>query len=129
MPTSPTVPRQESVAMGTSVVDGRSRAGVLATIYADRVSWMASHTTTEPAVLLGRAIAHELGHLLLGGSHASAGIMRRNWSANDLRCDRPGDWQFTNEQARMLGRLLLTSPPPLPPLPAAPPPSALHSRR
>ena len=42
MPTSPSWSRQEGASMGHSVVDGRTRSGVLATIYADRVDWMAS---------------------------------------------------------------------------------------
>jgi hypothetical protein len=129
MQTSPPWSRQEGAPMGDSVVDGKSQSGVLATVYGDRVDWMASRAAINPAVLIGRAIAHELGHLLLGSRHASAGIMRRSWSANDLRCDRPGNWQFTREQVAMLGRLLLTFPAPSPPLPVAPPPSASHSRR
>jgi len=89
--------------MGDSVVDRGSQSGVLATVHADRVSWMASRAGIAPAVLLGLAIAHELGHLLLGSSHTSDGIMRRNWTLNELRWSRPGDWQFTKEQITVLG--------------------------
>ena len=103
LPTSPSWSRQEGAPMGHSVVDSRLESGVLATIYADRVSWMASRAAINPAVLLGRAMAHELGHLLLGASHSSAGIMRRCWTAKDLRWDSPGDWQFTKEQVSVLG--------------------------
>ena len=84
--------------MGDSIIDRRSQSGVFATVYADRVSYMASRAAINPAVLLGRAIAHELGHLQLGSGHSSAGIMRRSWTVNELRCSRPGDWQFTKEQ-------------------------------
>jgi hypothetical protein len=49
-----------------------------------------------------RSIAHELGHLLLGSGHTSAGIMRRSWTLNELRWPRPGDWQFTKEQVAAL---------------------------
>jgi len=90
--------RRDAVSMGDSIIDRASQSGVFATVYADRVSWMASRAAIDPAVLLGRAIAHELGHLMLGSSHSSAGIMRRSWTLNELRCSRPGDWQFTKEQ-------------------------------
>ena len=103
MQTSPTWRPQEGVSMGDSVVDRGSQSGVLATVYADRVSWMASRAAVDPAVLLGRAIAHELGHLLLGSRHTSAGIMRRSWTLNEFRWPRPGDWQFTTEQIAVLG--------------------------
>ena len=102
MQTSPTWRRQEGVSMGDSVIDRGSQSGVLATVYADRVSWVASRAGMTPAVLLGLAIAHELGHLLLGSSHTSAGIMRRSWTLNELRWSRPGDWQFTKEQTAVL---------------------------
>ena len=103
MQTSPVWRRQDGVPMGDSVVDRGSQSGVLATVHADRVSWMASRAGIAPAVLLGLAIAHELGHLLLGSSHTSAGIMRRSWTLNELRLPRPGDWQFTKEQIAVLG--------------------------
>ena len=88
--------------MGDSVVDRESKSGAFATIHADRVSWMASRAGIAQAVLLGLAIAHELGHLLLGSSHTSTGIMRRSWTLNELRWSRPGDWQFSKEQIAML---------------------------
>jgi hypothetical protein len=102
MQTSPEWRRQDGVALGDSVVDRGSQSGVLATIHADRVSWVASRAGITKAVLLGRAIAHELGHLLLGSGHTSAGVMRRSWTLSELRWPRPGDWQFTKEQVAAL---------------------------
>ncbi|HJZ64350.1 MAG TPA: hypothetical protein VKD70_08535 [Candidatus Acidoferrum sp.] len=34
--------------------------------------------------LLGYAIAHEVGHILLGPAHSSDGIMRASWSSSDV---------------------------------------------
>jgi len=101
--TSPAWSRREGVSMGDSVIDCGSQSGGFATVYADRVSWMAARAAITPAVLLGLAIGHELGHLLLGSGHTSAGIMRRSWPLNELRWNRPGDWQFTREQIAVLG--------------------------
>ncbi|PYV32761.1 MAG: hypothetical protein DMG22_12175 [Acidobacteria bacterium] len=50
-------------------------------IFHDRVISMAEGANATLAVLLGRAMAHEIGHLLLGAnSHSRTGIMRASWS-------------------------------------------------
>ena len=69
--------------------------GVLATVYADRVEWMAARTGVDARQLLGRAIAHELGHLLLATSvHGRGGLMRAVWSQSEIRRGHRGDWVF-----------------------------------
>ena len=36
--------------------------------------------------ILGHAVAHEIGHLLMGtNSHSSRGLMRGNWNVDELR--------------------------------------------
>ena len=52
-------------------------------------------------MMLGCALAHELGHLLLPvNAHTRDGIMRANWDANSVaRSGVPG---FAPEQARLL---------------------------
>ncbi len=56
------------------MVDLEGQAGTLATIYEDRVESLATEAHVDSGRLLGRAIAHEIGHLLLGtASHARAG--------------------------------------------------------
>ena len=55
----------------------RERTGVLATIFVDSVELIASLSEIDATLLLGRAIAHELGHLLLGtNAHSVRGLMR-----------------------------------------------------
>jgi hypothetical protein len=81
--------------LGYSLVDTGTHAGTLATIYIDRVAWLAGEAGVNAAVLLGRAIAHEIGHLLLGSNgHSESGLMRRVWSCESLKRDRPRDWVF-----------------------------------
>jgi hypothetical protein len=64
-------------------------------VYADRVDWMAKRTGVPPPELLGRAIAHELGHLLMATSaHATHGLMRPVWSQSEVRRRRTSDWSF-----------------------------------
>jgi hypothetical protein len=96
--------------LGEALIDTRARAGVLATVYVDRVNWLAARTGVDRDELLGRAIAHELGHLLMGTStHGTTGLMRPVWSPSDVRRRESGDWSFEPQEiaaikARARGR-------------------------
>lgn len=53
--------------------------------------------------ILGHAIAHEIGHLLLDlESHSATGIMRGNWDLNDLQGVASGFLLFTPQQAEVI---------------------------
>ncbi|MBZ5593739.1 MAG: hypothetical protein LAP39_15985 [Acidobacteriia bacterium] len=68
---------------GSALLPAREGFGVVANVYADRTRALAGGREFE--VILGRVIAHELGHLLLGrNAHSAAGIMRAHWRAKDL---------------------------------------------
>ena len=85
--------------LGDAFIDSQARSGVLATIYADRVLSLAAASGIDAATLLGRAIAHEMGHLLLANNvHGTHGLMRPIWSQEDLRKGRGADWVFTKEE-------------------------------
>lgn len=91
--------------LGYSIVDTTAHSGSLATIYVDRVRKLARDAGTRADVLLGRAIAHEIGHLLLGTtSHARKGLMRGVWSTEALQRDASDDWLFSARDARSLRR-------------------------
>jgi hypothetical protein len=67
----------------------------LATVYADLAEAIAKRAGVEPRPVLGRAIAHEIGHLLLNSnSHPDGGLMRAAWSQHELRRNASSDWQF-----------------------------------
>ena len=52
------------------------------------------------SVILGMAIAHEIGHMLLNlESHSPTGIMRAHWSMDDLLEASYGNLAFTTQQA------------------------------
>ena len=81
--------------LGDALVGAGGHQGVLATAYVDRVRRVAAALGTDESVLLGRAIAHELGHLLAGSSrHARAGLMRAKWTLAEILLDRREDWTF-----------------------------------
>lgn len=89
-------PRHDtSATLGDALID-RGAGGVLATVYFNHVAWLAKTTGTDAAVVLGRAVAHELGHLLMRTLvHPGRGLMRPSWTPGELRRNRSADWAFT----------------------------------
>ena len=85
------------------VVDGAGIAR-LASVYPDRVARHAEWAAMSLPALLGRVIAHEVGHLLLGTRHSRDGLMRARWSIPDLLRQR--SWGFSIEEAAAMRRAL-----------------------
>ena len=107
LPASSSFGSQNQMQLGYSVVDTGAHAGALATIYPDRVTMMAREAGTGAHLLLGRAIAHEIGHLLLGTTaHTATGLMQAIWSIDAVRRDLPDDWLFTPRDAAAMQTLL-----------------------
>ena len=107
---------QRELPLGDATLNSQTGKGVLATIYIDRVNWMAEQTGVDAGALLGRAIAHELGHLLMAtGAHGSNGLMRPVWSQSEIRRRQIDDWIFRPREiaaikARAQALLLRASP-------------------
>lgn len=93
--------------LGEALIDSASGTGVLATVFIDRTRRLAGHLGIDHRVLLGRTIAHELGHLLLATpTHGPAGLMREIWSRDELLGTRRSDWVFDPLDAAVIrGRL------------------------
>ena len=95
----------ETVALGDALIDTSAGAGVLATIYVDRVLWLANEARVDSQTLLGRTIAHELGHLLLATrAHGPVGLMRAFWSQEEIRWSRGRDWTFAPRELAAIRR-------------------------
>lgn len=89
--------------LGEAFVDRATGSGVLATIYVDRVAALSEVAASDAATLLGYAIAHEIGHLLLGTTaHGTSGLMRPVWSRDEIRRGRPVDWMFTEREVEAI---------------------------
>lgn len=93
---------QGKLAMGYSLIDPRTGGGSLATVYLDRVQRLADATRADLPALLGRAIAHEIGHLLLGTEHGRRGVMRAIWSYDTVRRIGAHEWRFTATESRRM---------------------------
>lgn len=75
-----------------------------ASVFRDRVLAMVGRGgPCSEAELLGHAMAHELGHLLLGSSaHSRYGLMAGRWSATDLNRASVGDLLFSPAEAALM---------------------------
>lgn len=79
--------------LGDALIDPQKRTGVLATVYVNRTLRLARELAIDHGKLLGRTVAHEIGHLLLAtNTHAASGLMRELWSREELLRARGDDW-------------------------------------
>ncbi len=57
---------------------------------------------SDPAELLGAAIAHEVGHLLLGPAHTTSGVMTAHFRSHEVAMVGRGELLFDSAQAARL---------------------------
>jgi hypothetical protein len=89
--------------LGFAVVESATGDGVMATVFMDRVQMVAHRAAVPASALLGRAIAHEVGHLLLAtNAHSRSGLMREIWTDAELALGRHEDWLFNPADRLML---------------------------
>lgn len=80
----------------------------VANIFCTRVDELTARTDARASRLLGHAMAHEVGHLLLGpNAHSPRGLMRGVWSQEDLRFMAWSYLFFTPQQSDQIRHSLL----------------------
>ena len=83
-------PKHDPKAIGVALAPDTGD-GFYATIFFDRVRERAADTVliesgANLATVMGHAIAHEIGHLLLGtNSHSGSGLMSAVWTVSEVR--------------------------------------------
>jgi hypothetical protein len=96
--------------LGEALIDMQKRTGVMATVYIDRVVRLARDLEIAERILLGRTIAHEIGHLLLATSaHGASGLMREVWSREQLLAGRADQWRLQPFEADAIRKRLRLS--------------------
>ena len=98
-----------TVGMSFLSADGK---GCYADLFYERVVELQMKSHTRTAVILGHAMAHELGHLLLSSnSHSRDGLMRAQWNRGDLAEAARGSLLFSPEEStRMRSRFTRDDP-------------------
>jgi hypothetical protein len=75
----------------------------IANVFLNRVEQQTSIGEITTDEVLGHAMAHEIGHLLLGeDSHSKSGIMVAKWLGQDLHRMSKGDLRFTEEEVKKI---------------------------
>jgi len=93
-------------AYGVTYIVKETNRGWLATVFSDRVDAAATRVGVDAGTLLGRVMAHEVGHLLLGVDyHGAAGVMRAEWPDDVLNRGRE-DWRFSMLEAERIHSVL-----------------------
>ena len=88
--------------MGVSYLSADG-TGCYADLFYDRAERLHEISGVSRASILGHAIAHELGHLLLGtNSHSPAGIMRARWQPTDLASASKGALLFSTVESQAM---------------------------
>jgi hypothetical protein len=93
-----------TVGISFSAEDGK---GCYADLFYESIRQLHEETDASPSVILGHAMAHELGHLLLGtNSHSQNGLMRAHWTREDLANASRGNLRLSPEESvRITNRL------------------------
>jgi len=96
--------KASTVGISFSAEDGK---GCYADLFYEPIQQLQEETHASASVILGHAMAHELGHLLLGtNSHSPSGLMRAHWTGEDLRNASKGNLLFSREQSlRIINRI------------------------
>jgi hypothetical protein len=88
-------------ALGISLPHAQS--GISATIFQERVESTSQSAGQDFAIILGHAIAHELGHVTLAtDAHAPNGIMRARWGKAEFDSAASGHLGFTPQQGTQI---------------------------
>jgi len=96
-------PKVSGNTLGFAMVPDGGGPGHRAYISNHRAHVVAGEADASPAMVLGIAAAHELGHLLMGlQDHSRSGLMRAQWDAKDLQRAEKGDLEFTDDQVRQI---------------------------
>jgi hypothetical protein len=90
-------------ALGYAPPCREGESGCIAHVLYHKVEDLAKGGNASLSQILGLAIAHELGHLLLrSNAHFPSGIMQAQWRAKDLQRASKGLLLFTPEQAQTI---------------------------
>lgn len=98
-------PNGSEFALGFALMQGHSNHA--AVLYPKVSALVADNPQYRDCSILGNAIAHELGHLLLRSTRHEEGLMRARWDKSDLRAMAQRRLVFNKGQAQRLREMLL----------------------
>jgi hypothetical protein len=97
----PTLTR-DGVGVGFALNSSPTTRANVAYVFYHRVKLLTGANGVHLAPVLGAAMAHEIGHLLLDNAHSQAGLMRADWTKEDLQLIQRSELFFTAKQAALI---------------------------
>jgi hypothetical protein len=92
-----------SRSLGLALSCAEADGGCFVNVFYQRAEELAKDGDLGLAKVLGHAIAHEIGHLLLGSNaHSPTGLMRGKWGPKDLQRADKGDLLFGAQEAELI---------------------------
>lgn len=89
--------------LGLALLPKDGATPAYAAVFLEKAEALSRLGGASTAQVLGHAIAHEIGHLLLGTpDHSATGIMRARWSRDELQRAAWGQLLFSPEQSALL---------------------------
>ncbi len=81
-----------------------ARMGAHVTIFYDRVEALTWYVSTDPFLILGFTLAHDIGHVLLRSlEHTAGGLMQARWNEASWRLAATGLLAFRPDEAERMG--------------------------
>jgi len=94
-------------ALGLAVLpEGAAEGRPYAVIYYPVAEVMAQMSMADAFQVVGAAIAHEVGHLLLGANHSRTGLMRAKWTGAELERISVRSLRFSSDESTGLRRAI-----------------------
>jgi hypothetical protein len=94
---------EDTMGAADESINGSRRAA----IFFSRIRSNAGGDAAPTQILLGRVMAHEIGHMLLGpNAHSRTGIMQAAWSLRELSMESRHEMVFTAEQSQIIEKRL-----------------------
>jgi hypothetical protein len=90
------------VGVGFAISSSPTTRTQVAYVFYHRVKSLTGANGVHLAPALGAAMAHEIGHLLLDNAHAETGLMRADWTKEDLQLIQRSELFFTAEQGALI---------------------------
>jgi len=89
--------------LGLALPSARTGSASAAWVFYHRVEELAASQDADRAQILAHALAHEIGHLLLGPDrHSEKGIMRAAWGRHELQLGAQGQLLFSTPEAKII---------------------------
>jgi predicted Zn-dependent protease with MMP-like domain len=92
-----------TTSLGLAMIPGEGKRGERAYVFYHRVEEVAATGEASAGQILGHAMAHEIGHLLLNSTaHSGVGIMQAEWHKGQMQLLRNGWLLFTGMQSHKM---------------------------